>query len=566
MKFTESKKSLKICHEKCADYKTTKNKLMVILNRFFDEIEHKIICNTYSYGQQAYGAELRIFINDFLIVEQYGKGLTKSAAIASAYGEVIERMQLLYALFSHNPFKPTLSFPFLNRSRVPDNYLYLDKKFDYQIKKNNPYLFEWENSRNKWIEVLDIFEKKKAFLGYRFLYNPSGTAAGNSYSEALIQGLCEIFERYCVGKILLNQRKCPSIPLEQFNSKNQRLLRILENDGIKIYVKDFSLNKGFPTIGLLCDIEEKRVMVPEFIKQKRYHLQAGSATSMDIALEKTLAELFQVMGRVKNLSNEEEAHKSRINKIYDTFPILNNLIPENAFHCLMFVKKAFISDDYLRILLDDVGTFRSWSYYDKFDCSMEVRNLFKFLKMKGYHLYVMDYSWLFHTLLIIVPELHFGYNEILYESNEIIEFKKKLIFNFDKISKSDLKILEKERNILNIVLNPTLDKYLSIEVNKFKSISTWLFLGLLAKSFGLKDIAKKYFSQMIPFEFNQLNIAIRLNDPVYIKKYLFELLPSCQKSCEFCKYKKECKFYITKDLQQKVAESFPNYFKLRRKY
>ncbi|TFF88326.1 MAG: hypothetical protein EU549_03225 [Promethearchaeota archaeon] len=567
MKFSNFKRSYKVCDEKCANYHKTKKKLKVILDTFLAGFDYHISCDTYSYAQKSYGADVRIYMENFLIVRQYGKGLTKLAAIVSAYAELIERIQFLYSFFSRNPFKPTLSFPFSKRSQISDSDVCLNQKFDIQIEKNNPHLFKWEESRNKWIEVMDMFNKKKAFLPYRFLYNSSGTAAGNSYSEAFIQGLCEVFERYCVGTVLMNQIKCPTIPFECFNSRNQHLLRLLENDGITIYIKDFSLNREYPTIGLLCDFKCRNENNRDFFEKKQYHLQAGSATSMDKALERTLTELFQVIGHFNDLSIEENAHQKRISKIYSTFSNLNHILPEKASHCLTYIKKAFISDNYLKILLKDSGNFKSWSYYDKSDCAIEVRNLLALLKKNQYHLYLMDYSWLrFISLLVIVPELHFGYNELLYESSELINFKKKIIFSFEEISKSDLDILKNERTILNVMLNPTLDKFLSIEVDALKSISTWIFLGLVAKAFGMLDIAKKYFSQTIPYEIDQLNLAISLKKPNQIKEYFFKLLPRCNKSCEACVYQEECQYYITKDLQNYVAKSYPSYFRLHTKY
>jgi hypothetical protein len=82
----------------------------------------------------------------------------------------------------------------------------------------------------------------------------------------------------------------------------------------------------------------------------------------------------------------------------------------------------------------------------------------------------------------------------------------------------------------------------------------------------IQEISKKYFNQMIPFEIDQLNLAIGLNNPHDIKKYLFRLLPSCHKGCESCQYKESCKYNLTKDLQQKAVESFPEYFKLKKRY
>ena len=100
---------------------------------------------------------------------------------------------------------------FVKNSEIPDEDLSLNQNLNSMIKTNNPHLFKWEESRNKSIKVIDILKKKEHFLFYRFLHNPSGTAAGNTYEEAFIQGLCEIFERYC-GKTASNPKEVPYYP------------------------------------------------------------------------------------------------------------------------------------------------------------------------------------------------------------------------------------------------------------------------------------------------------------------------------------------------------------------
>jgi len=41
-------------------------------------------------------------------------------------------------------------------------------------------------------------------------------SAGNSSKEAVLQGVCEIFERYAASQIYCNQQAPPTIPHEEF--------------------------------------------------------------------------------------------------------------------------------------------------------------------------------------------------------------------------------------------------------------------------------------------------------------------------------------------------------------
>jgi len=545
MEFTNFETSLKKNNQKCANYRDTIDRIQKILNNLLKGTDYRIFHKIYTHKKKKFfTVESEISLNKTLVIKQYGKGLSLEQAQASSYAEIIERMGLLQNFFSHNPLKSTLTYHFSQENEIPEEDLLLNRLFFTQVKKNNPYLINWP--RVKWVKVYDIFNDKFRFLHYRFLHN-YGTASGNTYEEAFVQSLCEVFERYCVGTILLNQVKCPTIEKGFFNEKNKQLLKLLEKDGSRFKIKDLSFNKGFPTIGLLRSSNDNSL-----------HLQVGSATSMDMALERCLTELFQV----SELENKEFVYKKRIEKIYETFPNLNDLMPKKALYVLNYPKNAFISDDLLKILLDDAGYFTPWDYEDP-DCGIEVRNLLNLLKDNEFHIYMLDYSWLnFPTLHIIVPELHLGYNEILYESCDLIDFKKKILCNFDKLTKEDLKILNKPQTIINIIQKPLLNMFFSIDLPSLRLISTWFFIGKLAKAFDLISIAEKYLSQA---PIDQLLLCLD-KTPEAILNFLTNLLPPCgKKQCNECK-KKDCRYFATKPIQQRIIKSYPTYFGLHKKY
>ena len=537
------------------DYKININLLFQILHDFLIENNYKIYHNTYTSNKEVYITETKIILDNLQVVKQYGKGINFLQAELSGYAEILERIQLLFSFFSHNPLRFTLTFPFVKNFEVSKIDLNRHKKFCRNLRKNNPWInwINWEKDRDKWIKVNDLMKpNREIYLHYRFLHNSSGTASGKTLEQAKCNGILEIIERYCVGLILLNQKKCPTIKETTLNEKNKRLLTLLKRDGIKIYIKDMSLNKSFPTIGLLCDYGDKGL-----------HLHVGSATSIDKAFERCLTELFQVDGIEHKLISKERAHIKRIEQLYSVFPQLEKLMSKIAYYTINYVKNSFISEELLQFLLEDDGNFTPWDYTANYE-EEETEKLLSFLKENDCHTFSLDYSWLgFPTLFIIIPELHLGYNEILYESSKLANFKKKILCNFDKINKDDLAILEDPETIFNITQNPVLNMFFSIEVSSLRSISTWFFLGELAKVFNLSVIAKNYLSQTTS---DQLLKCLGKNSEE-VKHYLAEILPPCDKKpCKECKYQKECQYPVTKKLQDKIIKIHPNYFYLHRKY
>ena len=70
------------------------------------------------------------------------------------------------------------------------------------------------------IPFYHVHDDESVYLPERVLRDAVGTngmCAGNTATEAIIQGLCEIFERYVLKKILVDDEEPPGIPLEYVN-------------------------------------------------------------------------------------------------------------------------------------------------------------------------------------------------------------------------------------------------------------------------------------------------------------------------------------------------------------
>lgn len=182
-----------------------------------------------------------------------GKGCTKDLALASAYGELIERLSFLLP-FRVSPFYRTFYNAIFQTIEIVRSDLFVKIKFkewlnsddsgfyfallqkhvrQYDIgqwKRNSFYnfKFQWEkreddgpsfsisakfavlNTSPNVPDDKDIIADRSILLPYAILdyyYGTNGMCAGNTKEEALVQGICEIVERYVQRRLILGWKE-----------------------------------------------------------------------------------------------------------------------------------------------------------------------------------------------------------------------------------------------------------------------------------------------------------------------------------------------------------------------
>ncbi|HBV99323.1 MAG: hypothetical protein JL50_06300 [Peptococcaceae bacterium BICA1-7] len=263
---------------------------------------------------------------------QNGKGATPAYALASAYAELMERMQndLLYTGdydeetwkyggFFYAPDERLMSIEELSEEDNPwvDKLLELIRQKDDQIKPGSgtlsligARLFHPEGEKGgkyealkKWrfsvppgcshdFVAVPFYSLKTAQLCYmpvsvlRAIYGSNGTCAGNNREEALLQGLSELFERNSNIKIIRDKLTPPAIP-DWYCRRYKRLYDIkeqIESTGdYRLIFKDCSLGSGFPVVA--------SVLIN--LNTQSYAVKFGAHPDFEIALERTLTEMFQ---------------------------------------------------------------------------------------------------------------------------------------------------------------------------------------------------------------------------------------------------------------------------------
>lgn len=241
---------------------------------------------------------------------QNGKGTSLEYCLASAYAELMERIENGFFLGATN-----ISLPFLNilhkkygfyffpdeKTISYDEFLELPSEFledifsgTTGIERNEllrKYYERIQDNGNKGVisvPFYDCLNHKTVYLPYNFLYaltGSNGMAAGNNTSEGVFQGMCEILERYAGTSVFNEMLTPPTVPDEYLNRfpKHMKMIEELLKDGFSVIVKDFSIGKKLPVVGVIL-IDSKA---------DKYRLNIGCDTSFEIALSRALTEIYQ---------------------------------------------------------------------------------------------------------------------------------------------------------------------------------------------------------------------------------------------------------------------------------
>lgn len=252
-----------------------------------------------------------------------GKGMSYLYALASGYAEFLERLQN-DMLLNHSVFRFLYERSILNNAK--------DTEFDLFLKEENlspafvhSYDEKWASldeivaiygseirqmlslpEKNDITQILQTLVGKKQAIMLPFYSTKeqkevlfpvdlalisdgsNGMCAGNTPQEAILQGLCEIFERYAIKKIFFEKLTPPTIPEDCFQNSAifQKMQFLKQSRKYDFIIKDCSLGLGLPVIGLLT-IDRHR---------NAYNFKLGADFVPSIALERCFTELYQSRG------------------------------------------------------------------------------------------------------------------------------------------------------------------------------------------------------------------------------------------------------------------------------
>lgn len=257
-----------------------------------------------------------------------GKGVTKELARASAYGELIERLGS-GIICKHGERKRTADVGFVF---MPDEKMlsqeYYESEANGKIVRSilGPFadgpdlgLENWKRMDGDLIGIpfYNEITAEQEYVPNTMLrvYGSNGMAAGNSKSEAFVQAVSEIFERYCLQTIIRQKLTPPIISRAYIQNKypliDKMLSSIESNPNITVIVRYCAAQTGFPVIAVCLYDKVKHSDLISF----------GAHPVEEIAMERAITELFQ--GRdiddISNLITERKREQR-----YNILSVLKN--------------------------------------------------------------------------------------------------------------------------------------------------------------------------------------------------------------------------------------------------
>ena len=403
-----------------------------------------------------------------------GKGMTESYSLASGYAEFMEIFQNKLLFENESLCFETHLINALKKSKIidADNYDFNNCQF-YNTSK---------------IDFYSVKEKCiKQFYAYDFLFHSgsNGMCAGNTAKEAIVQGICEIFERYVVSRIYNEKLSLPTIPLDYYEGTElyKRIKRLLkQNTNIKVIIKDCSLDKGLPVVGVLMIDVANQV----------YNFNLGADCNPIVATERCFTELYQKQCFTKHPKNKEKILGIPFDFRHDP----TGLDMENAICYGRGQWPSSIFNDNTKFKFNQDSLF----YQKKIENDLQY--CVKVIDYFNCDLYIRDNSILgFPTYYIIIPGMNVPKDceHIVGKQSPQYDLYSKL----NDLSKEELELLtlESEKEYIQLKeLNEVFDltNYLPINRNNdLQNIDFNLFLSLSMYKLGLYDKFTFYMNEFL---------------------------------------------------------------------
>ncbi len=474
---------------------------------------------------------------------QNGKATNYEFALASAYGEVMERLQMgtLFgdfiryrsAFLKENGFACSPDEEEWGAERLME----LDSDVLECFKEGGESVMELKLKLEELItcmpsqafSVVPFYNVKTQELDYlpeqlvAATTHSTGWAAGNSILEAVHQAISEIFERYSTSYIALNDLSPPTIS-DEFLSKYPKQLNMINDicnkTGFDIIVKDFSAGLGLPVVAVLLFSADK----------SRHLISVASETRFDIALERCLTELWQgvtINSMNRKLIPRGRATKSTICKdLYNDDSLKENEIFRNFVNKSGVCSTGFWQSDasyqgcYDKVFRDTASYADSVKYFTGLILSL------------GKNIYIRDNSFMgFPTVAVFVPGMNshakINYSDMkesILEFKSFIKFSKltnqeilKLMNSMKRRARQAEDVLKAEQDVLHLLL-----PYKISPKSSMASISVYSFYA--ACHYALNDIDQALENLEKHIKFSEENadrtdeIYYQLRDFWYLQK------------------------------------------------
>jgi ribosomal protein S12 methylthiotransferase accessory factor len=230
--------------------------------------------------------------------KQMGKGATPAQAEASAVMELAERFSFFSFVGDPAHFQVD-TYPNLNGEKISFDAIARSVQDDGRELDAARHVFE--KIPLQWTRAYNLTRETEMLIPFNWFYAINafnGPSAGNCVEEALSQGICEIVERH-TSSIVSHQRL--QLPLIDPDTATVpavvEMIRKYRQAGVRLYLTDFSLGMGIPSVGALA------YDPATFPTQSELVWTAGTTPDPEKSLSRALTEVAQLAGDFNTGSN-----------------------------------------------------------------------------------------------------------------------------------------------------------------------------------------------------------------------------------------------------------------------
>lgn len=233
--------------------------------------------------------------------KQMGKGSTPEQAQASACMELAERFSFFsfvrhagnFLVGDHAAMRRE-GFPLLETASLLKS-VHDDRLDPAQLEEMLAGL------PLRWVWTTRLTDGEPVLLPFSWFYainEFNGPSAGNTMEEALLQGVCEVVERDVCARVSRDALTTPAIDPDSVNEPvARRLLDCFAACGIRLVLRDFSLDTGIPTVAALAWDPATWPTTSEIV------YTAGTTPDPEKSLVRALTEVAQLAGDFNSGAN-----------------------------------------------------------------------------------------------------------------------------------------------------------------------------------------------------------------------------------------------------------------------
>jgi ribosomal protein S12 methylthiotransferase accessory factor len=242
-----------------------------VIRKALHDIDILMLEKWYSFNEYCYSVRIEDSKDRFMGAN--GKGITRELALASAYAEFVERLQNGYR---YRPYSTRSECVKMHPSDFVREEFSIQEELAERLKCKGilpettlPYVYTIFNDikTNKEYVIPEVF--------LNFTCGTNGMCAGNSHDEALVQGICEVLERYAVREYFSQGHSPRLFKVDEMCSESVKaMIEEYKNIGYQIDILDCTLDGTIPVICALFINKE----------QTKYSFSFASDPVFDVAI------------------------------------------------------------------------------------------------------------------------------------------------------------------------------------------------------------------------------------------------------------------------------------------